>query len=119
MEKNSLWSFSNALLGQGSHRLHCSWTARGLRHCNLPLPTLSELVSGLQVIAANLGKSFLEPPGFNLEKFGCLAQCSLSVAPWFTVGCVAVPLAPAGLFKALAPTASHSSLCCPLEPTRW
>eukprot|EP00913_Durusdinium_trenchii_P020058 g18850.t1 len=29
-------------------------------------------IAGLQeVIAANLGKSFLEPPGFNLEKTGC------------------------------------------------
>lgn len=35
-----------------------------------------------QVIAANLGKSFLEPPGFNLEKSGCPDFVSRVVSVW-------------------------------------
>lgn len=43
--------------------------------------TIRQLLSK-QVIAANLGKSFLEPPGFNLEKSGCPDFVSRVVSVW-------------------------------------
>ena len=73
---------------------------------------------GREVISTNLGKHFLEPPGFNLEKPLGLRKGGGVGFRVFGDSCVAVAWRSPGPSTA-AMRASRSSSCCRREPIQW